>query len=336
MAILTHRRARELLDRVRTVDTVVVGDLMLDRYISGVVERVSPEAPVPIVRVEDQQDAVGGAGNVAANISTLGAKCSVIGCLGDDAEGQILYSALQRQGVDVSGIVTTPSRPTTVKTRVMAGHQQMVRFDCEDDSELDDAVATQLVKGLQSLAADTDVIVIEDYNKGVLSPYVIDAAMRASSKHRIPSVVDPKRSNFFSFSGATVFKPNVKELGDALDACIYPDDPLWMKRTREHLSCDCLLVTLGSEGMALDVEGGGYDRLLGTSRMVFDVSGAGDTVTAVVATVMAAGGSPVEAADLANHAAAVGVTKSGVATVSPEEILEHIKETFHTKPTENK
>ena len=178
MAILTHRRARELLDRVRTVDTVVVGDLMLDRYI-GCGESLA-RAPVPIVRVEDQQDAVGGAGNVAANISTS-VQCSTIGCLGDDAEGQILYSALQRQGVDVSGIVTTPSRPTTVKTRVMAGHQQMVRFDCEDDSELDVSLATQLVKGLQTLATDTDVIVIEDYDKGVLSRYVIDAAMRASS-----------------------------------------------------------------------------------------------------------------------------------------------------------
>ncbi len=336
MAILTHRRAKDLLDRVRTVDTVVVGDLMLDRYISGVVERVSPEAPVPIVRVEDQQDAVGGAGNVAANISNLGAKCSVVGCIGDDAEGQILYSALQRQGVDVSGIITTPGRPTTAKTRVIAGHQQMVRFDCEDDSELDVSVATQIVKGLQALATDTDVIVIEDYNKGVLSHSVIDAAMRASSEHCIPSVVDPKRRNFFSFSGATVFKPNAKELGDALGGRIYPDDPLWMKQTREHLSCSCLLVTLGSEGMALDVEGDGHDRLFGASRTVYDVSGAGDTVTAVVATVMAAGGSPVEAADIANHAAAVGVTKSGVATVSPEEILEHIEAKSHTNPTESK
>lgn len=336
MAILTLSRAKDLLDRIRSVETVVVGDLMLDRYISGAVDRVSPEAPVPIVRVEGQQETVGGAGNVAANISAIGAMCSVVGCVGDDAEGRIVYSALQRQGVDVSGVVKTPGRPTTVKTRVIAGHQQMVRFDLEDDSELDVEVAGQLIKGIKSSATDTDVIVIEDYNKGVLSHSVIDAAMRASAEHGIPSVVDPKQRNFFSFSGATVFKPNAKELGDALGACIYPDDPLWMKQTREHLSCACLLVTLGSEGIALDVEGAGHRRLFGASKMVYDVSGAGDTVTAVLATVMAAGGSPVEAADIANHAAAVGVTKAGVATVSPEEILEQIEAKVPTNPTENK
>ena len=177
--------------------------------------------------------------------------------------------------------------------------------------------------------AGADAVVLEDYNKGVLTEPVIRTALEAANARGIPSIVDPKRRNFFAFSGVTVLKPNAKELGDALGAFIYPEDAEWMARTRERLGCEQLLLTLGERGMALEAERTGHVRVPTAARAVYDVSGAGDTVTAVVATVLAAGGSPVEAAELANHAAAVEVGKIGVATVTPREILDHIKAHSH-------
>jgi rfaE bifunctional protein kinase chain/domain len=329
VAVLTTARAEELLARVRSVRAVVAGDLMVDRYITGVVERVSPEAPVPVVRVEAEQAAIGGAGNVAANIAALGARCVAVGCVGEDADGQALVGAFEERGIDTSGIVVTPDRPTTVKTRVMARHQQIVRFDREDESDVTEAVGLNLAAAVRRAADEADVVVLEDYNKGVLTEPVIATALDVSNSRGIPSIVDPKRRNFFAFSGVTVLKPNAKELGDALGAFIYPEDAEWMARTRERLGCEQLLLTLGERGMALEAERTGHVRVPTAARAVYDVSGAGDTVTAVVATVLAAGGSPVEAAELANHAAAVEVGKIGVATVTPREILDHIKAHSH-------
>jgi len=325
VAALTHRRAEELLTSVRSVRAVVIGDLMVDRYISGVVERVSPEAPVPVVRVEEERAAIGGAGNVAANIAALGAACSVVGCVGDDADGRALRDAFDARGIDVSGVILTDDRPTTVKTRVMARHQQIVRFDREGDADVSADVGARLAEAVQTATTIADTVVLEDYNKGVLTPAVIRAALDAAREHAVPSVVDPKRRNFFEFSGASVFKPNAKELGDALGSFVDPDDARWMADTWERLHCDHLLLTLGERGMALHAKGAGHIRVPTVARSVYDVSGAGDTVTALVATVLAAGGNPMEAAVIANHAAAVEVGKAGVATVTAEEILDHIK-----------
>jgi D-beta-D-heptose 7-phosphate kinase/D-beta-D-heptose 1-phosphate adenosyltransferase len=326
LEILTAARARELLDDIASVRALVVGDLMIDRYVSGVVDRVSPEAPVPVVRVEEERTAIGGAGNVAANITALGASCVVVGCVGDDDAAPLMCSVLAKIGVATDGLVVAEGRPTTVKTRVMARHQQIVRFDREDESDVPASTAGQLARSIREQALSCDVLVLEDYNKGVLAPAVIDAARRAARERSLPTIVDPKRRNFFAFQGATVFKPNAKELEDALGSFIHPEDADWMRSTRERLGCEHLLLTLGERGVALESLGAGYLRVPTAARSVYDVSGAGDTVTAVVATVLAAGGSAAEAAVLANHAAAVGVAKTGVATVSPEEILGHIQD----------
>ena len=243
----------------------------------------------------------------------------------DDADGRALLDVFQERGIETSGIVVTSDRPTTVKTRVMARHQQIVRFDREDDSDVSDTVTARLAESVRQAADHADTVILEDYNKGVLTTSVIRAALEAASARGIPSVVDPKRRNFFAFSGVTVFKPNAKELEDALGAFIHPEDVEWMARTRRRLECEHLLLTLGERGMALEAEDVGYVRVPAAARAVYDVSGAGDTVTAVVATVLAAGGSPIEAAELANHAAAVEVGKTGVATVDPQEILDHIE-----------
>ncbi len=297
---------------------------MVDRYITGVVERVSPEAPVPVVRVEGEQAAIGGAGNVAANISALGAACSVVGCVGDDEDGRALRTALRELGVETSGLVVDEDRPTTVKTRVMARHQQIVRFDVEVESDVPGRVGIDLMASIRRQGAGADAVVLEDYNKGVLTEGVIDAALEVARDVGIPTVVDPKRRNFFAFAGATVLKPNAKELQDALGSFIRPEDEEWMAVTRERLGCDYLLLTLGERGMVLSGGEPGHAHVPAVARSVYDVSGAGDTVTAVMATVLAAGGSALEAAELATHAAAVEVGKIGVATVSPHEILEHM------------
>jgi rfaE bifunctional protein kinase chain/domain len=328
VAELTSARAEELLEAASRIRALVVGDLMVDRYVSGSVERVSPEAPVPVVRVESERSAIGGAGNVAANVAALGASCVAVGCLGDDAAGRTLQTGLEKLGVGTEGLVVTPARPTTVKTRVMARHQQIVRFDHEDESDVDEAVEGQLAAKIDSLAGSADVLILEDYNKGVLVPGVIDVALAAASRHGLPSIVDPKRRNFFGFEGVTVFKPNAKELEDALGDFIHPDDAAWMEATRLRLGCEVLLLTLGERGVAVQREGSGHLRVPAVARSVYDVSGAGDTVTAVVASVLAAGGSASEAAVLANHAAAVGIGRSGVTPVTRTDILDHVADSI--------
>ncbi len=320
---LTHARIEEILAAARDVKVLVVGDVMLDRYITGSVDRISPEAPVPVVRVEEEASAVGGAGNVAANVATLGAASRVVGCAGRDEAGEILRDTLASMGVHTDGLVLTDERPTTVKTRILARHQQVVRVDREVESDASEGLARALADTVASFAAESDVLVMEDYNKGVLVPLVIREALAAARRQGLPSVVDPKRRNFFQYGGATVFKPNAKELADALGDFIHADDPGWMEDTRRELERDHLLLTLGEHGMALQTGDGRHVRVPTVARDVYDVSGAGDTVTAVMAVAVAAGASASEAAMLANHAAAIEVGKVGVATVTPAELLAH-------------
>ena len=303
---------------------LVVGDLMLDRYVSGRVERVSPEAPVPVLLVDEERATIGGAGNVAANVSALGAACDVVGCIGDDAEGELLTGELAARGVGASGVVRTPSRPTTVKTRVQAGHHQIVRIDREVGHDVEDDVAAALVGSIRELALRSDAIVVQDYNKGVLTGVVVQAVRDLGERSGLPVVVDPKRRGFFEYAGATVFKPNERELEDALGDFVHPDDEAWMEATRRRLACRHLLVTLGDRGMALQTDEGRLVLLPTAAQGIFDVSGAGDTVSAAVAVAMAAGASVTEAAVLANHAAAVEVGRPGVQTVTPDEIEAHL------------
>ena len=321
-------RIAELLEMARDVRVLVVGDVMLDRYISGRVARISPEAPVPVVHVEEDSSAVGGAANVAANVVALGAGCAVVGCAGDDEAGRELRGELAELGVDLDGLVAAPQRPTTVKTRVMARHQQVVRVDREQVGDIDEETADRLAEAARRLSSACSAVVIQDYNKGVLVPSVVTAVVTAAAESDIPSVVDPKRQRFFEYPGVTVFKPNAKELEDALGEALRPDDGTWMEAVRERLACHHLLLTLGEQGMALHSEGAETVLLPTSAHSVYDVSGAGDTVTAVLAVCLAAGGTALESAILANHAAALEVAKAGVATVIPSEILAHAEETL--------
>jgi D-beta-D-heptose 7-phosphate kinase/D-beta-D-heptose 1-phosphate adenosyltransferase len=322
---LTPERAGRILEGIRSARVLVVGDLMLDRYIVGAVDRISPEAPVPVVLVEEESAAVGGAANVAANVAALGASCRVVGCVGRDAAGELLQAELAALGIATDGLVLTDERPTTVKTRILARRQQVVRVDRETEADASPGLCEALSDAVAASASESDILVAEDYNKGVLVPRVIRAVLEAAMGRGIPAVVDPKRRNFFAYPGATVFKPNAKELADAVGDQIHPDDPAWMEATRIRLACRNLLLTLGDRGMALQSAAEGHIRIPTVARSVYDVSGAGDIVTAVMALGIAAGASVVEAALLASHAAAVGVGKAGVAAVTPDEILCHVQ-----------
>jgi len=318
-------RVDELLRRASSVRVLVIGDLMLDRYVSGQVERVSPEAPVPVLLVESERSAIGGAANVAANVAALGARCSTVGCVGEDTAGEELLAGLASRGVDAGATVRAPGRPTTVKTRVHAGQHQIVRFDREVEGDLEGDLVERLADAVQSLIPMCDAVVVQDYNKGVMTGPVIQAVLSAADSSDRPVVVDPKRRRFFEYAGATVLKPNRREIQDALGDFVRSDDETWMEATRRRLSCRHLLVTLGGQGMALQTEEGRLVRLPAAAQGVYDVSGAGDTVSAVVAVALAAGASIDEAARLANHAAAVEVGRPGVQTVSPADIAAHAR-----------
>jgi rfaE bifunctional protein kinase chain/domain len=319
--LISVARAEDLLIRARAVRILVVGDLMLDRYLTGSVARISPEAPVPVVLVDRESWALGGAGNVAANVLALGAACEVVGCIGEDYEGGLVRDKLSEVGAGTAGVLAAKDRPTTVKTRIMARRQHVTRFDREVSSDISPTQAEELLGVVSHLAPSAHGLVLQDYNKGVLVPPLIRASLHAAAHLSVPTVVDPKRRRFFEFGGATVFKPNARELEDALGDALQPDDPAWMERVRERLGCGSLLLTLGEHGMAVQSGEAGYLRIPTMARDVYDVSGAGDTVTAVMAVILAAGGTVMEAAMLANHAAAEEVGKAGVATVTPDEIL---------------
>jgi len=314
-------RIEALLERAREVRVTVIGDLMLDIYLIGSVDRISPEAPVPVVHVMEETHALGGAANVAANVLRLGASCRVIGFVGDDP-----YGVHVRQGLESLGggevrahLVTDGVRPTTTKTRVVAKKQQVVRFDREQDDDLSPGTVTALCAAVTRCVAESDVVVLEDYNKGVLTPAVIRTAIEAAGRAGVPVVVDPKFRNILEYSGATVFKPNALEIVRALGTPIAAGNDEWLEEARNRFGCEHLLVTLGEEGMVLRSDGSSF-RIPAVAREVFDVSGAGDTVTAFVAIALAAGATVREAMILANYAAAIEVAKPGVATVAPDEI----------------
>ena len=322
MERLTRARLDEILERGRGLRVAVVGDVMLDVYLVGAVSRISPEAPVPVVHVTEERTALGGAANVAANVAALGAACEVVGYVGMDAAGaQIRRELAELDGGKVHArLVERADRPTTTKTRVVARQQQVVRFDRERDDDLPDECAAELCEHVSAAVAACDALVLEDYNKGVLAPSVIRTALDAAQAAGIPSVVDPKFRNFFAFRGATVFKPNAVELGTAMASPVRAGDDAWLESARTGTGARHLLLTLGEDGMALRSEGGTSFRIPTQAREVYDVSGAGDTVTAFLAVALAAGATIEEAAVLANLAAGIEVGKPGVATVAPDEL----------------
>jgi len=273
-----------------------------------------------VVHVSQRRDAPGGAANVAANVSTAGARCHLVGVVGDDAAGAALRDALRVCGVSDARVHAVPGRPTTTKTRVIARGQQVCRVDEETDGAIGGDDLARVTAFALAALEESDILLLEDYDKGTLPPSLVTPLIAAARARELPVVVDPKYRHFFAYSGATVLKPNRGELVAALGAPIDPAAPDAFRSAYRRLGTEYLLVTLGADGMALV----GRDetvRVPGVRRAVYDVSGAGDTVTAWVGLALAAGANIEEAAVLANVAAGIEVGKAGVATVSVAELL---------------
>jgi len=317
---LPRERLAELLAAASAHRIAIVGDAMLDVYLRGDVDRTAPDPPDPVVRVRARTLALGGAANVAQNVAALGAGCELVAVVGADAAGATLRSMLDGIGADPRGLLEV-ERPTTTKTRVLARSQQVVRFDEEEDADLRGEEVDRLLAVVRGAVEDADALVLEDYNKGVLVGRVIQESIAAARARGIPVVVDPKYRNFFCYSGATVFKPNRRELESALGAAVDLEHPESLPQTLRRLGVEHLLLTLGERGMALLSSDGQVHRVPTTAREVYDVVGAGDTVTAYLAAMLAAGATAREAAVIANFAAGVEVGKLGAATVTPDEVL---------------
>jgi len=316
----------DLVRRFAGVRVVVLGDLMLDRYITGRVRRISPEAPVPVVEVERTFERPGGAANVAANVRALGAVTTVIGLIGTDPDGDRLRAVLAEAGLSSEGVIAPAHHSTTVKTRIVAHGQQIVRVDRESTDVLDDDTAGAVIHAFRRVD-DPDVVILSDYAKGVLSTRVCSEVIRRCHERGIPVIVDPKGTDYRRYADATAITPNQLEAAQALG--IQNADELSFERAREHfldeLGMDAALITRGELGMTLLIPSHSPIQLPATARDVADVTGAGDTAASVFAVAVAVGGSFQDAAFLANAAAGIVVGKSGTALVSPDELIEAVQ-----------
>lgn len=318
---LDAARLLSLLDGFSQARLLVLGDLVLDEYVNGDVDRVSPEAPVPVVQVSGESRALGGAGNVARNVAALGGRARLCAVRGDDAAGAACGELLAALGLPAADLVTVGSRPTTRKTRVVARGQQIVRFDRERCDALAPAEEDALVAAVAAALPECDAVVVADYGKGALSPRVAAEVMRRCRDASVPVTLDPK-ANLAGWEGAALVKPNLRE-AEAL-ARIRVDGPEALARVaaelRRELGGADVVVTRGSEGLSLFDATGERIDVPTLAQAVFDVQGAGDTVSAVLAMARHAGAGLVEAAVLANAAAGVVVGKLGTATADRDEV----------------
>jgi D-beta-D-heptose 7-phosphate kinase/D-beta-D-heptose 1-phosphate adenosyltransferase len=320
---MDRKSIESLFNHVGSIRCLVVGDLMLDEYLWGKTERISPEAPVQVVDVIREELRLGGAGNVVNNLVALGAQVAVCSVIGDDRNGRSLLDDFNQRAVAVDGIFCDPARRTSRKTRVVASNQQIVRIDRESRDPLSPEMETQLCSWIRAHADEFGVILISDYLKGVLTPAVIDAIITTAATRGIPVLVDPKGTDFGRYRGATLLTPNRKEAEAASGIVIRDGESLEQAAglIMAKVGLEHLLITRSEEGMSLFSRTGQAVHIPTVAREVFDVSGAGDTVLASLAIGVAAGLDMAEAARLANIAAGIAVGKLGTSTVSPTEII---------------
>ena len=303
---------------------LIVGDVMIDRYLHGRVDRISPEAPVPVMNLGEEDNRLGGAANVALNLRALGATPLLAGLVGDDENGQLFRRLMADNGLSDELIVTDTTRCTTVKTRLVAGGQQLLRVDREDTHDLQGAAAGAL-EGLLKARLEqgsVDLFLLQDYNKGVLHQSTVKQVLALGEAHRVNSVVDPKKNNFWAYTGCGLFKPNLREIQQQCDFPVEPTLPS-LDRAAAHifqqLGCGAVMITLSEHGIY--VHDGSHSAIYPTdAKKVRDVSGAGDTVISVAACGLAAGMPLGEIAKLANRAGAQVIAKSGVVAVVAEEL----------------
>jgi len=323
---MTPQRLRALIRAFARARVLVVGDIMLDQFIWGRVERISPEAPVPVVEVTHETFHLGGAANVAHNIAALGGQVSVVGVVGDDNAGKRTMSELDALGIGREGIVRSRATITVRKTRVIAHNQQVVRFDREQRDH-PPSVAARVSRYLQQHACDFDAVIVSDYGKGVVTGEVLGVLRQAHVERGLPVVVDPKRRNYEHYAGITLATPNAAEATDAAGIDVSRDESslrIAGLRLAERWGAAAVLITRGEHGMTLIRDDGTLHHFPTTSRQVFDVTGAGDTVVATCTLALAAGATLEDAARLANHAAGIVVGKLGTATATPDELIDAV------------
>jgi D-beta-D-heptose 7-phosphate kinase/D-beta-D-heptose 1-phosphate adenosyltransferase len=311
-----------IVDRFAGRRLLVLGDAMLDHYLWGRCDRISPEAPVPVVDVQRESTSLGGAGNVAANLAALGAEPVLVAVMGDDEHGRRMVEAFAERGVHTRGLVRDPQRPTTFKTRILAQNQQVVRADWESRADLEGAALFAVLDMLARELPRCDALIVSDYGKGVITRVVLERALGLAQAQGIPTAVDPKESHLDAYQGVSILTPNQHEAGYVMGKRITDERSLmevgW--GLQQRLDAECALITRGAEGMSLFERGGRYTHLPTVAREVFDVTGAGDTVVSVVALALAAGAEYPEACYLANHAAGIVIREVGTAACSAAEL----------------
>jgi D-glycero-beta-D-manno-heptose-7-phosphate kinase len=322
LAPISAQRAQALLERFAQLRVCVVGDVMLDRFVVGRVTRISPEAPVPVVRFEREYSRLGGAANVAQNLTALGAQVSLVGVVGNDDASKRLRSLLEETGISSNGLVFDAGRPTVEKVRIVTDrNQQVARIDYERDSDVEAEVERQVTDRIDAAACGANALLVSDYLKGTVTRPIVEALLRFKTLSS-PLVVDPKIPHLSCYEGATLVTPNHHEAEIATHRRIRTDEEARTaaRDFRERARCDAALITRGEQGMWLssqDADGG----IAALAREVSDVTGAGDTVVATVALALAGGATLAEAASLANYGAGVVVGKFGPSTVSRDELL---------------
>lgn len=327
---MNDTRLKKILSRLAGQNILVVGDVMLDHFLWGRVNRISPEAPVPVVEVQSESYFPGGAANVARNLRALGGQVTVLGALGQDPAGEKLGALLREQGVATHGLVVDSARPTTLKTRIVAHHQQIVRFDKEQTQPLPAVQQRQLLENFRAQLPEVSAVIFEDYGKGVLTQSLLNTLNRLAQQAGKITAADPNARHLLRYTGLTGITPNRAEAFAAAGMTNTPalddvlsDQPLLRcgERLLQRWKPANLLITLGEHGMCLFRRGQKPHHIPTVAQEVFDVSGAGDTAIATLVLALAAGAQPVEAAEISNHAAGIVVGKVGTATCSPTEIV---------------
>jgi len=321
--MMQKERFQEITSLFSSKKVLVVGDLMLDTYLWGHTDRISPEAPVPVVQVNKIEHNPGGAANVALNLASLGCEVSVIGLIGSDPEGKILANQLDRRNIVCTNLVESDQRPTTVKSRIMAQNQQVVRADREVNIDLSETSNKALAESVNSSLDQMDAIVLEDYNKGVLNSISIESLIQMANDRKIPIYVDPKKTNFKAYKNVRLFKPNLVEFRNAFDE----QDALEVAgfNLKNELNAEILMITRGADGVSL-FAGSDYHHIPTKARRVHDVSGAGDTVIATFTLADLCGASPEESVALSNYAAGRVCEEAGVVPITLtmlNEMVEH-------------
>ncbi|MCA9406681.1 MAG: D-glycero-beta-D-manno-heptose-7-phosphate kinase [Candidatus Omnitrophica bacterium] len=328
---MDRRYVENILNNSNNKKIFIIGDVMLDKYMLGNVTRVSPEAPVQVFELSTSEYKLGGAANVSHNIKSLGAHPVLIGAIGNDEDGKSFKSVVESFGQDTSGLIAEENRPTTVKTRVIADAHHLIRIDSESKEDISKETEDKILNILKDRLPEIEIIILQDYNKGVLTKSLISSVMKFAFDNDIKTLVDPKFFNFKEYRNAYIFKPNKKEFEQAIGKKINNEKDLleYSEELVEELNCKYLVLTLGEQGMMLFEKNNGdikYEKIGTRARKVADVSGAGDTVISTIAVCLAGGASVSEAVKISNYAAGLVVEEVGIVPIEKEKLLDNIPE----------